>query len=129
MRIDGTHYGHGIAHRCSMFCGEPRGVVEYDLGRKYRRFEAAAGVLDDAADSGRTGHFEVFLDGVAQPGATVRLGTPAHFELDVAEVLRLRLVAYRPDTTGSPLPAGARIAGGLSNGLPELGWGNPVLTT
>ncbi len=129
VRIDGTHYGHGIAYRCSMFCGEPRGVVEYDLGRKYRRFETAAGVLDDAADAGQTGHFEVFLDGVAQPGATVRLGTPAHFELDVAEVLRLRLVAYRPDTTGSPLLAGARIAGGLSNGLPELGWGNPVLST
>ncbi|WP_326943909.1 hypothetical protein OG439_28655 [Amycolatopsis sp. NBC_01307] len=65
MRIDGTHYGHGIAYRCSMFCGEPRGVVEYDLGRKYRRFETAAGVLDDAADSGRTGHWPT---GPTRPG-------------------------------------------------------------
>jgi hypothetical protein len=127
--IDGTHYGHSIAYRCSMFCSEPRGVVEFDLGRKYRQFETTAGVLDDATDSGQTGHFEVFLDGVAQPGTTVRLGSPAHLALDVSEVLRLRLVAYRPDTVGSPLLAGARVASGLSNGLPELGWGDPVLYT
>jgi hypothetical protein len=127
--IDGRHYGNSIAYRCSMFCGEPRGVVEYDLGRKYRKFETEAGVLDDAADAGQTGHFEVFLDGVAQPGAGVRLGSPAHFALDVAEVLRLRLVAYRTDTTVHPMLAGARMAGGLSNGLPELGWGDPVLYT
>jgi hypothetical protein len=127
--IDGTHYGNSIAYRCSMFCGEPRGVVEYALGRKYKKFAATVGVLDDAADAGQTGHFEVFLDGVPQPGATVRLGAPAAFELDVAEVLRLRLVAYRTDTTAHPMLAGARIAGGLSNGLPELGWGDPVLYT
>lgn len=127
--IDGTHYGHSIAYRCSMFCSEPRGVVEYDLGRKYRQFETTVGVLDDAGDAGQIGYFEVFLDGVAQPGATVRLGSPQHIALDVSEKLRLRLVAYRPDTVGSPLLAGARAAGGLSNGLPELGWGDPVLYT
>ncbi|MEV4146271.1 SEFIR domain-containing protein [Amycolatopsis sp. NPDC049691] len=129
VRIDGVHYGNGIAYRCSMFCSEPRGVVEYDLGRRYRAFETTVGVLDDATDAGQTGHFEVFLDSVAQPGAAVKLGSPATLTLDVSEVLRLRLVAYRTDTTAHPMLAGARIAGGLSNGLPELGWGNPALYT
>ncbi|WP_370967557.1 SEFIR domain-containing protein [Amycolatopsis sp. cg9] len=127
--IDGTHYGNGIAYRCSMFCSEPRGVVEYTLGRKYKKFETTVGVLDDASDAQQTGYFEVFLDGVAHPGATVKLGSPAQLTVDVSEVLRLRLVAYRTDTTVHPMLAGARLAGGLSNGLPELGWGDPVLYT
>ncbi|WP_116202815.1 SEFIR domain-containing protein [Amycolatopsis circi] len=129
VRLNGVHYGNGISYRCSMFCSEPRGQVEYDLGRRYRAFETTVGVLDDAADAGQTGHFEVFLDDVAQPGAEVKLGSPATLTLDVSEVLRLRLVAYRTDTTEHPMLAGARIAGGLSNGLPELGWGDPVLYT
>jgi hypothetical protein len=39
----------------------------------------------------------------------------------------MRLVAYRPGTTVSPLLAGANIAGGKSNRLPELALGNPTL--
>jgi hypothetical protein len=49
--------------------------------------------------------------------------------VEVTGVLRLRLVAYRTGTTGSPLMAGARIAGGLSNHLPEVAWGDPRLLT
>ncbi|WP_410659426.1 SEFIR domain-containing protein [Amycolatopsis sp. lyj-112] len=127
--LDGVHYGNSITYRCSTFCAEPRGVVEYNLGRRYRRFKVTAGVLDDAHDARQVGHFEVFLDGVAQPVESAKLGSPAVLDVDVAEVLRLQLVAYRTGTTAHPMLAGARMAGGLSNGLPELAWGDPTVTT
>ncbi|WP_181771587.1 SEFIR domain-containing protein [Amycolatopsis pittospori] len=126
--LNGVHYGNSLTYRCSAFCNDPRGVVEYDLGRRYRRFSVTAGVLDDARDSRQIGHFEVYLDGVRQPGESAKLGSPVLIEAEVAEVLRLQLVAYRTDTTAHPMLAGARMAGGLSNGLPELAWGDPTVS-
>jgi hypothetical protein len=54
-------------------------------------------------------------------------GAPQRIRHDVSNVLRLRLVSYRPDAVVGSLIAGARIAGGQSNRLPELAWGNPTL--
>lgn len=125
--IDGMHRGDSIVYRPSLFANEPRAVVEYDLGRRYTGFEAVAGVLDDAADAGQLGYFQVFLDNVPQEQVEVRMGRPAWMRYDLAGVLRLKLVAYRPGTTASPLLAGVLAAGGQSNKLPELAWGNPVL--
>ncbi|MEV6622151.1 SEFIR domain-containing protein [Amycolatopsis sp. NPDC051106] len=125
--IDGMHRGDSIVYRPSLFANEPRAVVEYNLGRRYTGFEAVAGVLDDAADADQVGYFQVFLDGVPQDQVEVRLGRPAWLRYDVVNVLRLRLVAYRPGTTASPLLAGVLAAGGQSNKLPALAWGNPVL--
>ncbi|MFJ9781482.1 SEFIR domain-containing protein [Amycolatopsis sp. NPDC101161] len=125
--IDGMHRGDSIVYRPSLFASEPRAVVEYNLGRRYTGFEAVAGVLDDAADADQVGYFQVFLDGVPQDQVEVRLGRPAWMRYDVINVLRLKLVAYRPGTTASPLLAGVLAAGGQSNKLPALAWGNPVL--
>lgn len=125
--IDGMHRGDSIVYRPSLFANEPRGIVEYNLGRRYTGFEAVAGVLDDAADAGQTGYFQVILDGVPQDQVEVRMGRPAWMRCDVVNVLRLKLVAYRPGTTASPLLAGVLAAGGQSNKLPELAWGKPVL--
>ncbi|WIY05121.1 TIR domain-containing protein [Amycolatopsis mongoliensis] len=125
--IDGMHRGDSIVYRPSLFAHEPRAVVEYNLGRRYTGFEAVAGVLDDAADADQSGCFQVFLDGVPQGQVEVRMGRPAWMRHDVVNVLRLKLVAYRPGTTASPLLAGVLAAGGQSNKLPELAWGNPML--
>ena len=125
--INGRHYGDSIIFRCSLFCHEPRGSVDFNLGRGFRRLEVTAGVLDDAADAGQTGVFQVVLDEVAQQQLTARQGEPRFIRVDVTDVLHMRLVAYRPGTTVSPLMAGARLAGGQSNYLPELAWGDPVL--
>jgi hypothetical protein len=125
--IDGLHRGHSIVYRPTLFANDPRGVVEYNLGRRYRRFEAVAGVLDDADEAGQTGYFQVFLDGVPQPQAETRLGEPAWIQYDVTNVLRLRLVAWRPGTTVHPALAGAFMASGKSNQLPSLAWGDPTL--
>ncbi|MGZ3143966.1 NPCBM/NEW2 domain-containing protein [Lentzea chajnantorensis] len=125
--LNGRHYGESVVYRCSGFCHEPKGQVEFNLGRRFRRFEATVGVLDDAVDAGQTGVFEVVVDGVPREQRSAGQGGPRLLSLDVTDALRLRLVAYRPGTTVHPLLAGANIAGGRSNHLPELAWGNPTL--
>jgi hypothetical protein len=125
--IDGEHFGDSIVYRSDLFSSAPRGVVEFNLGRRYRTMEATVGVLDDATDASQIGHFQVFLDGEKYTEVSAAYGRPVQLRVDVTDVLRLGLVAYRPGTTVSPLLAGARIAGGQSNRLPELAWGNPRL--
>jgi len=127
--IKGEHYGHSIVFRCSLYCDSPEGVVEFNLGGRYETFEATVGVLDDAEDAEQVGHFEVFVDGSSAKSLTATLGKPRSIKIDLpADAMRLKLLAYRPDTVKSPLMAGANAAGGRSNGLPELAWGNPRLT-
>jgi hypothetical protein len=125
--IDGLHRGHSIVYRPTLFANEPRGVIEYNLGRRYQRFEVVAGVLDDADEADQLGYFQVFLDGVPQGQVETRMGRPAWIQYDVTNVLRLKLVAWRPGTTAHPALAGAFMATGRSNQLPSLAWGDPTL--
>jgi hypothetical protein len=127
--INGRHYSDSVIHRCADFASSPRGSVSYNLGMNYRLFEATAGVLDDAADANQTGVFQVVVDGTVREEVTVRQDTPAVLRVNVTDVLRLQMVSFGPGTTSSPILAGARMAGGLSNHLPELAWGNPTVHT
>jgi hypothetical protein len=125
--IDGMHRGSSIVYRPQLFANDPQGVVEYNLGRRYRRFESVAGVLDDADEADQVGCFQVFLDNVPQGQFETRLGKPAWIQCDLTNVLRMKLVAWRPGTTRHPVAAGMAMAAGLSNRLPSLGWGDPAL--
>lgn len=126
--LDGSHYGNSIVHRCSMFCSATRSAIEFNLSRRYRTFEVVVGVLDDAEEADQVGYFQVFIDGKGQPQTRAVHGAPVSINLDVTGVLRLRLVAYRPDTVASPLMVGALMTGGRSAHLPALAWGDPSLT-
>lgn len=125
--LNGRFYGDSIIYRCDLFANATRGSVSFNLGRNYRQLHVTAGVLDDATDATQVGVFQVVVDDTVKAEASSRHGQPRTLRVDVTDALRLRLVAYRPGTTESPLMAGARLAGGLSNHLPELGWGNPIL--
>jgi hypothetical protein len=125
--IDGMHRGNSIVYRPQLFANDPRGVVEFNLSRRYRRFESVAGVLDDADEADQVGQFQVFLDNVPQGQLEARIGKPAWIQCDVINVLRMKLVAWRPGMTLHPLAAGAAMAVGRSNQLPSLGWGDPTL--
>ncbi|MEV0338475.1 SEFIR domain-containing protein [Nocardia sp. NPDC050713] len=127
--LNSIHYGNSIVHRCANFCSDARSPIEYNLRRSFREFETVVGILDDAADPRQTGYFQVFLDGEAQKQVEVAYGEPAKIRYDVSDVLRLRLVAYRPDTLDNPMLAGAMAAVGRSGKLPALAWGNPTLFT
>ncbi|MEU1994007.1 NPCBM/NEW2 domain-containing protein [Nocardia gamkensis] len=123
--LNGIHNGNSIVHRCTNFCRDSHSPIEYNLGRSYREFESVVGVLDDAVDAGQTGYFQVFLDGEAQPEVEVTYGEPVKIRYDVTGVLRLRLVAYRPDAPSSPMHAGAMATVGRSVKLPALAWATP----
>lgn len=125
--LDGTHYGDSVVIRPSLYTTDQKATVEYDLGRRFRSFEAVVGVLDDAVESGQTGYFQVLLDDVPQPQVVTTHGRPAVVTCDVSTVLRLRLIAYRPDTVHGPMIAGVFATGGRSVHLPELAWGDPKL--
>ncbi|MFC8043328.1 SEFIR domain-containing protein [Nocardia sp. NPDC057353] len=127
--LNGIHYGNSIVHRCSTFCKDSRSPMEYNLRRAYRGFESVVGILDDAVDAEQIAYFQVFLDGEAQKQVEVAYGEPVRIRYDISDVLRLRLVAYRPDTVTNPMLAGAGAAVGRSARLPALAWGNPTLST
>lgn len=125
--IDGMHHADSLVYRTSVFALELEGTVEYNLGRRFTRFEAIAGVLDDALDADQVGCFQVFLDGEPHEQVEVRMGHPVLVRHDVAGVLRLRLVAYRPGTTVGPFARAALVVLGRRPNLPALAWGSPTL--
>lgn len=125
--LNGRYFGDSILYRPSLFASQPRGSISFNLGRKYRRLEVTAGVLDNAAEADQVGVFKVVADGNASKQVTATLGLPQLITVDVTGVLNLRLEAHRPGTTAHPLMAGANVAGGVSNKLPELAWGDPML--
>lgn len=125
--INGRYYADSVVFRCDLFANDLVGVVGFNLGKRYRRFEATVGVLDRAAEPHQEGIFETVADGVVRAKATARQGDPRVVTVDVTDVLSLRLEAHRPGTTRSPLLAGVNMTAGVSNKLPELAWGNPTL--
>ncbi|MDX3070508.1 hypothetical protein ABZ517_03215 [Streptomyces scabiei] len=125
--VDGNEYRHSVLFSCSAFCNDNKSEISFDLNRRFATFSVGAGVLQASEDSSEVGSFQVFLDDEAQDPLDVPFGKVEQRHYDVRDVVRLRLVAYRTDTVGSPLEAGVNAAGGVSNALPHLGWLNPEL--
>lgn len=125
--INGVYYGDSIVYRPSVFANHPRGSINFSLGKRYRRLEVTVGVLDDAAEADQVGVFRVIGDGVAREEVAVKQGQPRELSVEVTGVLNLELEAHRPGMTKHPMQAGVNLAGGRSNKLPELAWGNPVV--
>ena len=125
--INNRYYGDSIVFRPDLFGNDVRGAITFNLGRQYRRLETTAGVLDDAREPDQLGVFQVLADGVMCMETTARHGEPRILNVNVTDVLSLRLVAYRPGTSAHPALAGVWMVGGQSTELPELAWGNPVV--
>lgn len=125
-RINNRYYGDSIIFRPELFADDVRGSITFDLGRQYRRLETTAGILGDAREPDQRGIFQVLTDGVVYMETTARHGAPRILNVNVTDVLSLRLVAYRPGTAARPAFAGVRTIG-RSTELPELAWGNPVV--
>ncbi|WP_410618202.1 SEFIR domain-containing protein [Amycolatopsis sp. cmx-8-4] len=125
--IDGMHHADSLVYRSSVFALQLKGTVEYNLGRRFTKFEAIAGVLDDALDADQVGCFQVFLDGEPCEQVEVRMGHPVLVRHDLTGVLRLKLVAYRPGTTVGPLARAALVVTAQPPKLPALAWGSPTL--
>jgi hypothetical protein len=133
VQLGGVPYLHSVWHNCFAFCNDQVGTIEYNLGGNYRQFTATIGVTDDAGEIEQVGAFTVLLDGSPAGSWVAKFGEPQEISVDVAGALRLELQSGRPGTVaGSPADAamaGANAAVGVSNGLPSLAWGSPLLTS
>ena len=69
---------------------ERPGYVEYDLGRRYKTLSGTVG-LSDAVPSDTVMRVEIYADGTPLFNQDLRLGQAVPIELDMANVLRLRL--------------------------------------
>ncbi len=69
-----------------------RGTVAYNLGKKYVRLRAVAGLRDDSDPKARQ-RMEVYGDGRRLFSTVVKLGDPAPVDVNIRGVLRLELVA------------------------------------
>jgi hypothetical protein len=125
--INNRLYSDSVIHRCRDFAQSSRGSISFNLRRNYRRFEATVGVLDDATEREQVGVFRILVDGRLVKEATAQHGDPRVLKVDVSDVLHLQLQSFRPGVIENPILAGVRMTGGLSNHLPELAWGNPMV--
>jgi NPCBM/NEW2 domain len=125
--LSGRYFGDSIIFQPSLFASPVRGTISYNLGMRFRRLEVTAGVLDNAAERDQIGVFKVITDGAVRTQVTAEHGRPKELSIDVTDVLSLQLEAHRPGTTVHPMMAGVMAAGGRSNKLPELAWGDPVV--
>lgn len=119
--IDGVRYERSAVVRRAGAGGPAESFLEVELGGRYRRFQAAAGVLDDAAQKHQVCLLRAFLDGDLAWEGMVSLGKLCVVEVDVTCREVLRLEAQRIGFGG---PARAR---GASTGALDLAWGNPTL--
>jgi NPCBM/NEW2 domain-containing protein len=126
--IDGVDYDRSLRFTCEAFCNDGSTSLEvYYLGGKYKSFDVVVGV-NDRAEEVQDGVFQVVLDKHAEDLIRVPQNSRRKIKIDVTGVHRLGLRAFRPGTVDNPAMAGANAAGGVSNRLPDLAWGNPKVS-
>jgi len=86
-KSNGKSYSHGIALTPY---SNAIGSVEYDFSRQYRQLTGEVG-LDDKANSSAVGKVEIYGDGRLLKEQDVPFGTTSAMDVDVTDVLRLRI--------------------------------------
>ncbi|WP_194238575.1 NPCBM/NEW2 domain-containing protein [Streptomyces spongiae] len=92
--IDGEQYSQSVAMRADKSY-VPYGDAEYNLGRKWRSFDATIGLRDDSPSESVL-KFEVFGDGKVLYEEQMEIGESSEIDLNVSGKLRLTLkVSYQ----------------------------------
>jgi hypothetical protein len=86
-KSNGKSYGHGVYIESY---SEGVGSVEYDLSRQYRRVVGEMGLEDQTSSDGQF-KVEIYGDGRLLTEASVDFGTTVPVEIDVTDVLRLKI--------------------------------------
>jgi hypothetical protein len=87
-RISGNVYENSLS--CIIWDGRS-GWAEFDLGRDYDRFRTTVGLADRSPVTDRTVRFSVIGDGATLYTTTVDFGEAVDIDVNVTDVLRLRL--------------------------------------
>jgi len=109
-KANGVSYSHGL--RVEPYAGY-RADLEYDMSRQYRKLSGALG-LDDKSASAAVGKVEIFGDGRQLTQVDVPFGSTIPVELDVTDVLRLKITISVVDGTGAVV-LGDFVAQGLQS--------------
>ena len=117
--VNGVTYTHSLQHTGDDCYSNKTATWEYDLGRHYKTFAVTVGLRDDSA-TGSEWRFEVFLDTQRSNEENVALGQTKSLTVDVADVLRMRLMVTVVSSLGSCADstatwADARISGNASD--------------
>jgi hypothetical protein len=97
--IDGRTYARSIFHGLSVCnIGNPH-TVEYNLGRKYSRFLATAGLSDIDTRGDRSIQFRADTN-VKHAYFVVGRGATHRIDFDVRNAIYLRLSLYEPASSG-----------------------------
>jgi hypothetical protein len=111
-KANGKAYSHGVAVTPY---NNAVGTVEYDLSRQYRRLVGEL-ALDDKSPSGAVAKVEIYGDGRLLTDPDVAFGTTTPIDVDVTDVLRLRIALSETDGNGqAPIILGDFKAQGLQS--------------
>jgi len=96
LNLDGTIYANGLKSDRMGYCGSNGPVyeraVEYSIGRQFESFRAVAGLSEDSPP-GLAVKLDVLVDEQLFETHVLNVGQPVQVDLDVTDVLRLKLVA------------------------------------
>ena len=113
--IDGTLYEQSLG--CDMWAHEGRthsGWEEFNLGREYTRLTTTVGQNDNSSITGDVIRFTVYGDGQKLDEVQMTFGSGHKFDLDVTDVLRLRLEV-------------ANLSSRSQSGVTKIIWGDPTV--
>ena len=114
--LDGESYPRSLASGS----WDKSGYGEWNLSRGYRQLVATVGRSDDAAHSEEQVQVEVFLDQRKAWSERVVLGEPVEMDIDVTDVLRLRIEFTSLNDQAAYLVLGDIHLLGLPSEVPEL---------
>ncbi|WP_410611100.1 hypothetical protein [Amycolatopsis sp. lyj-109] len=122
----GAAFGQSLHYSCSLYCNsQSPATYVADLGGKYTKFEATAGIPSTGRDVPTK--IEIDMDGRLKGTYVVSVAKPTAISISVAKVQRLRITFYPPEKLRTPLQSGADIAGGDEHVLPDVALGTPTL--
>ncbi|MCC8245498.1 serine/threonine-protein kinase [Saccharothrix luteola] len=129
----GKQYLHSVGTGTLYECGEANSV-EYNLSKGFRRLVASAGFSDNSAYSKAKAQVELFGDGRLLDSKTVEFGSVVDFDVDLTDVLRLKVQWVFLDRTTcnehNTLALGSARLLGLAGEVPVSGLPSaPVSTT
>jgi hypothetical protein len=110
VHLNGTLYRRSLV---GFGCSSYRIDDHYNLGRRYLRFRAVAGISDES-EPGHTYHLSVIGDAAVLWEGDVTLGVATRVNVSVRDVLRLRLVVEGDNECGYGVDA--------AYGNPQLQW-------
>jgi len=123
-KANGKSYSHGLLMTPP---ASGIGTVEYDFSRQYRKLSGELG-LDDKSDSAAIGKVEIYGDGRQLLAQDVPFGTTTPVDLDVTNVLRIKITVASVDGKSS-IVFGDFAAQGLQSEVGASGSPTPTPTT